>query len=121
MAGQITFNNASRNITLNHIINYRISKKTTTPFHRVPAKQASSPDRDGRTTEPKRLSIRARVTNTEKGTLELMETDRQVIDIADQHGNTYDNYSMESQEFQFASGYEGMPWIVDMAFLASND
>lgn len=119
--GSITFANAIRTIVLNHIINYRISKKTTTPFHRIPAKTASSADRDGRTTDPLRVSIKARVTNTEKGTLELMETDRQVIDITDQHGNTYDNYSMESQEFQFASGYEGMPWIVDMAFLASSD
>jgi len=115
------FQNASRNITLNHIIDYRTSKKTTTPFHRVPAKTASSTDRQGRTTEPKRVTIAAKVTNTEKGTLELMETDRQVIDITDQHGNTYDNYTMESQEFNFNMGSESQPWIVRMQFLASSD
>jgi len=119
--GSIYFANASRTIYLYHIIDYRVTKKTTTPFHKVPAKTASTPDRTGRTTEPKRLSIGARVTNTEKGTLELMETDRQVIDITDQHGNTYDNYTMESQEFRYAIGYEGLPWIVTMQFLASSD
>lgn len=121
MMGSITFTNASRNITLNHIINYLISKKTVTPFHQIPAKTTSSREHEGRATEPKQITIGARVTATEKGTLELMETDRQVIDIVDQHDNTYDNYSLVSQDFIWQMGYQGLPWVVNMLFLASSD
>jgi len=119
--GVITLTNATRNVTLDHVVGYRLTKKTTTPFHRIPNAQYAWVSRGATTTEPKRISIKARVDNTKRQNLELMESDRQVIDIADEHGNTWDNYTMENQEFDFQMGDETHPWMVSMEFLASAD
>jgi len=119
--GVITLNNASRNISLYHVVGYRLTKKTSLPFHKIPASQYAWVSYDAKTTEPKRISIKGKVTNTERQTLELMESDRQVIDIGDDHGNTWDNYFMTSQEFDFNMGSEDLPWVVSMEFLASAD
>lgn len=117
------FANTSRNITLCHVINYRTMKKTSIPFHRVVDKQGSSLDRDARTTTPLRLTVGARITNTQKETLDLMETDREVIDITlGDLLTSYPNYTLESLEFKYNFGYaDNKPWIVTMQFLASND
>jgi len=119
--GLIILNNATRNVILDYVVSYRISKKTTTPFHKIPMAQYAHVCHDARTTEPKRISLKARVTNDKRSQLELMESDRQVIDIADEHGNSWDNYTMESQEFDFQMGNEDKPWMVSMEFLASAD
>jgi len=119
--GVITLTNATRNVTLDHVVGYRLTKKTTTPFHRIPMAQYAHVSHGAQTTEPKRISIKARVQNSKRQTLELMESDRQVIDIADEHGNTWDNYTMENQEFDFQMGDETYPWMVSMEFLASAD
>jgi len=118
----VRFANSQRNIQLCHIINYRIMKKTVVPFHRVASKQSSSPDRNGRTTDPLRVTFRARITNSQKNTLDSMELDREVIDITcGDLIHYYDNYTMESLEFLFSKGNTSLPWIVNMIFMASND
>jgi len=114
--------NSTRNITLCHIINYRLMKKTSIPFHRVPNKQGSSLDRAGRTTEPLRLTIGAKVTNTEKQTLDNMETDREVIDITLGDLVThYAGYPLESLDFNYNMGAYNLPWNVTMQFMSSSD
>ena len=118
----VRIENAERSIELCHIIDYRTMKKTTYPFHRVPQEDGAMLDRQGRTTEPLQVTFIAKVTNTEKQTLDSIETDRLAVDITMGDMETYyQGYLMESLDFTFNIGSDSLPWIVRMMFLASHD
>ena len=117
----ITLSNASRSITLNHIINYRISKKTVTSIYKVPARTIPLVEAGGRVTEPKQVILGAKLTISACQVIRDMESDRQQIDILDSHNNTYENYNMSTLDLTYNIGSTNLPWIVNMVFLASSD
>ena len=118
----VRIENAERSIELCHIIDYRTMKKTTYPFHRVPQEDGAMLDRQGRTTEPLKIMFNAKVTNTEKQTLDSIETDRLGVDITMGDMETsYEGCLLEDLDFTYNIGSTSLPWIVRMMFLASRD
>jgi len=82
----ITLSNASRNITLNHILEYRLEEAISYPVKKV---VGSTPriDLNAKTMSPPERTIGVRVNTTDRNTLIAMKRDCLLITIND--GNEY--------------------------------
>ena len=114
----ITLSNASRTVTLDFVVGYRITKVTRYPVKRVPAKLAPTVDTSAETTEPRTYDITAYVSTPTRDGILSLESDRQVIRLQD--GNIDDPYTfLERPTLTHRMGNTIRPWSASLQLLSS--
>ncbi len=120
----ITLNNSgasgSVNITINYILSYAISHSNKYAVHGIPAKTSPTVDTDTTIKNPTKYTIRARITDANKVTLDTLrdEEDKQCKLSDGELSNK--NVRPESIDFEAEVGNTVYPWTVRIVLIAED-